>query len=153
MKKQSGITLVSLVITIIVLIIIAGVSIAMLVTDKGLLTNSKQTQTETIEKSNKEIVNLAIQDLLAKYETGGEIAANITNTNNSPATLEINKEELKAAIDRTTADADITDITDAMLNIAEDDLEEQVAVIKVDFAQGQDIYVEPSTGNIVTEQL
>lgn len=153
MKKQSGITLVSLVITIIVLIIIAGVSIAMLVTDKGLLTNSKQTQTGTMEKSNQEIVNLAIQDLLAKYETGGEIAANITNTNNSPATLEINKEELKAAIDRTTADADITDITDAMLNIAEDDLEEQVAVIKVDFAQGQDIYVEPSTGNIVTEQL
>ena len=153
MKKQSGITIVALVITIIVLIIIAGVSIAMLVTDKGLLTNSKQTQTETIEKSNKEIVNLAIQDLLAKYEAGGEIAANITNTNNSPATLEINKEELKAAIDRTTADADITDITDAMLNIAEDDLEEQVAVIKVDFAQGQDIYVEPSTGNIVTEQL
>ena len=153
MKKQSGITLVSLVITIIVLIIIAGVSIAMLVTDKGLLTNSKQTQTGTMEKSNQEIVNLAIQDLLAKYETGGESAANITNTNNSPATLEINKEELKAAIDRTTADADITDITDAMLNIAEDDLEEQVAVIKVDFAQGQDIYVEPSTGNIVTEQL
>ena len=153
MKKQSGITIVALVITIIVLIIIAGVSIAMLVTDKGLLTNSKQTQTETIEKSNKEIVNLAIQDLLAKYEAGGEIAANITNTNNSPATLEINKEELKAAIDRTTADADITDITDAMLNIAEDDLEEQVAVIKVDFAQGKDIYVEPSTGNIVTEQL
>ena len=153
MKKQSGITLVSLVITIIVLIIIAGVSIAMLITDKGLLTNSKQTQTVTMEKSNQEIVNLAIQDLLAKYEAGGEIAANITNTNNSPATLEINKEELKAAIDRTTADADITDITDAMLNIAEDDLEEQVAVIKVDFAQGQDIYVEPSTGNIVTEQL
>lgn len=153
MKKQSGITLVSLVITIIVLIIIAGVSIAMLITDKGLLTNSKQTQTVTMEKSNQEIVNLAIQDLLAKYEAGGEIAANITNTNNSPATLEINKEELKAAIDRTTADADITDITDVMLNIAEDDLEEPVAVIKVDFAQGQDIYVEPSTGNIVTEQL
>ena len=153
MKKQSGITIVALVITIIVLIIIAGVSIAMLVTDKGLLTNSKQTQTETIEKSNKEIVNLAIQDLLAKYEAGGEIAANITNTNNLPATLEINKEELKAAIDRTTADADITDITDDMLNNAEYDLEEQVAVIKFDFAQGQDIYVEPSTGNIVTEQL
>ncbi len=152
MKKQSGITLIALVITIIVLLILAAVSIAMLVGDGGLLTKARQAQTVTIQKSNEEIVKLAVQDLLAEYNDGGAIATNITNTNNSPATLEINKEELKAAINRTTSDADITDITDTTLNIAEDDLEEAVAVLKVDFAQGQDIYVEPSTGKIVTEQ-
>lgn len=149
MKNQSGITLVALVITIIVLLILAVVSIAMLAE----ITDTRQTQTVTTQKSNEEIVNIAVEDLLAEYNKGGAIAANITNTNNSPSTLEINKDELKAAINRTTSDAGITDVTDTILNISEDDLEEEVSVIKVDFAQGQDIYVEPSTGKIVTEQM
>ena len=153
MRNQKGITLIALVITIIVLLILAGVSIAMLAGDKGLLTRSRQAQTTTIQKSNEEIVKLAVQDLLTEYHAGGAIATNITNTNNTPNTLEINKEELKAAIFRTTSDANLTDITDTTLNIAEDDLEEEVSVLKVDFAEGEDIYVLPSTGKIVTEQL
>lgn len=153
MRNQKGITLIALVITIIVLLILAGVSIAMLTGDNGLLTRSRQAQTTTIQKSNEEIVKLAVQDLLTEYHAGGAIATNITNTNNTPNTLEINKEELKAAIFRTTSDANLTDITDTTLNIAEDDLEEEVSVLKVDFAEGEDIYVLPSTGKIVTEQL
>lgn len=153
MRNQKGITLIALVITIIVLLILAGVSIAMLAGDNGLLTRSRQAQTTTIQKSNEEIVKLAVQDLLTEYHAGGAIATNITNTNNTPNTLEINKEELKAAIYRTTSDANLTDITDTTLNIAEDDLEEEVSVLKVDFAEGEDIYVLPSTGKIVTEQL
>ena len=153
MRNQKGITLIALVITIIVLLILAGVSIAMLTGDNGLLTRSRQAQTTTIQKSNEEIVKLAVQDLLTEYHAGGAVATNITNTNNTPNTLEINKEELKAAIFRTTSDANLTDITDTTLNIAEDDLEEEVSVLKVDFAEGEDIYVLPSTGKIVTEQL
>ena len=153
MRNQKGITLIALVITIIVLLILAGVSIAMLAGDNGLLTISRQAQTTTIQKSNEEIVKLAVQDLLTEYHAGGAIATNITNTNNTTNTLEINKEELKAAIYRTTSDANLTDITDTTLNIAEDDLEEEVSVLKVDFAEGEDIYVLPSTGKIVTEQL
>ena len=153
MKMQRGITLIALVITIIVLLILAGVSIAMLTGDNGILTRSREAKTTTIEKSNEEIVKMAVQDLLTEYHAGGAIATNITNTNNTPNTLEINKEELKAAIYRTTSDANLTDITDTTLNIAEDDLEEEVSVLKVDFAEGEDIYVLPSTGKIVTEQL
>ena len=153
MKMQRGITLIALVITIIVLLILAGVSIAMLTGDNGILTRSREAKTTTIEKSNEEIVKMAVQDLLTEYHAGGAIAANITNTNNSPSTLEINKEELKSAIYRTTSDANVTDVTDTTLNIAEDDLEEEVSVLKVDFAEGEDIYVLPSTGKIVTEQL
>lgn len=41
-KKQEGITLVALVITIIVLLILAGVSIAMLTGQNGVLNKSKQ---------------------------------------------------------------------------------------------------------------
>ena len=153
MRKQNGITLIALVITIIVLLILAGVSIAMLAGDNGLLTRSRQAKTATIQKSNEEIVKLAVEDLITEYHAGGAIATNITNTNNSPSTLEINKEELKSAINRTTSDANVTDVTDTTLNIAEDDLEEEVSVLKVDFADGQDIYVLPSSGKIVTEQV
>ena len=152
MKMQRGITLIALVITIIVLLILAGVSIAMLTGDNGILTRSREAKTTTIEKSNEEIVKMAVQDLLTEYHAGGAIATNITNTTNTPNTLEINKEELKAAIYRTTSDADVTDVTDATLNIAEDDLEDEVSVLKVDFGQGQDIYVLPTTGQIVTAQ-
>lgn len=152
MKMQRGITLIALVITIIVLLILAGVSIAMLTGDNGILTRSREAKTTTIEKSNEEIVKMAVQDLLTEYHAGGAIATNITNTTNTPNTLEINKEELKAAIYRTVSDADVTDVTDATLNIAEDDSEDEVSVLKVDFGQGQDIYVLPTTGQIVTEQ-
>ena len=152
MRNQKGITLIALVITIIVLLILAGVSIAMLAGDNGILTRSREAQTATIEKSNEEIVKMAIQDLLTEYHAGGAIATNITNTNNTPSTLEINSEELKNAIYRTTSDANISDVTDATLNIAEDDGEEEVSVLKVDFTNGQDIYVLPTTGQIVTAQ-
>ena len=152
MKMQRGITLIALVITIIVLLILAGVSIAMLTGDNGILTRSREAKTTTIEKSNEEIVKMAVQDLLTAYHAGGAIATNITNTTNTPNTLEINKEELKAAINRTTSEADVTDVTDENLNIAEDDSEDEVSVLKVDFGQGQDIYVLPTTGQIVTAQ-
>ena len=41
-KKQNGITLVALVITIIVLIILAGVTITLLLDENGILTNAKK---------------------------------------------------------------------------------------------------------------
>ncbi len=155
MRNERGITLLALVITIIVLLILAVVSIAMLVGDDGFLTKPTEptdAQTTTMQKSNEDIVKLAIEDLLTEYHAGGAIANNITNTNNTPSTLEINKNELKDAIYRTTSDADISDVTDEFLNIAEDDSEEEISVIKVDFTNGQDIYVLPTTGQIVTEQ-
>ena len=58
MRKQNGITLIALVITIIILLILAAVSIAMLAGDNGILTRSREAQTTTIEKSNEEIVKM-----------------------------------------------------------------------------------------------
>ena len=150
MKDQKGITLIALVITIIVLLILAGVSIAMLTGQNGILTRSREAQTTTIQKSNEEIVKLAVSDLLTEYYAGGAIATNITNTNNTPSTLDINAEELKNAIYRTTSDANVTDVTADSIDIAEDDGDTAVSVLKVDFAEGEDIYVLPTTGKIVT---
>ena len=42
MRKQNGITLIALVITIIVLLILAGVTIAMLTGQNGILTNANK---------------------------------------------------------------------------------------------------------------
>ena len=42
MKKQTGITLIALVITIIILIILAGVSINLVVGDNGIITTAKR---------------------------------------------------------------------------------------------------------------
>ena len=124
MKNQKGITLIALVITIIILLILAGVSIAMLTGENGLLTRSREAQTVTIQKNNEDIVKLAVSDLLTEYHAGGAIANNITNTNNTPSTLEINTEELKNAINRTSPDAGLSEVTEATLNIAEDDAED-----------------------------
>lgn len=46
-KKQSGITLIALVVTIVVLLILAGVSIAMLTGDNGIITQAQKSKEET----------------------------------------------------------------------------------------------------------
>lgn len=64
MKDQKGITLVALVITIIVLLILAGVSIAMLTGDNGLLKRSQESVAETKIAEDREAAAL---DLNAAY--------------------------------------------------------------------------------------
>ena len=60
-KKKKGITLIALVITIIVLLILAGVSIAMLTGNNGILTQANKSKVAQIEGQVKEEVNLAVQ--------------------------------------------------------------------------------------------
>lgn len=61
LKGQNGVTLVALVVTIIVLIILAGVSIAMILGDNGVVTQAQeaanQTYTQSVEE-NKQMKNL-----------------------------------------------------------------------------------------------
>ena len=59
-EAQKGITLIALVITIIVLLILAGVSIAMLTGQNGILTQAQNAKTTTENKSAEEKVKLAI---------------------------------------------------------------------------------------------
>ncbi len=59
-ETQNGITLIALVITIIVLLILAGVSIAMLTGQNGILTQAQNAKTTTENKSAEEKVKLAV---------------------------------------------------------------------------------------------
>ena len=55
LKKEKGITLIALVITIIVLIILAGISISLVLGDNGIVTKAKQAKEQTEQaKSNEE---------------------------------------------------------------------------------------------------
>ena len=65
LKNNKGITLIALVITIIVLLILAGVSIAMLTGDNGILTQAGNAQTATREAEIKEAISLAVSTVNA----------------------------------------------------------------------------------------
>ncbi len=95
-KENKGITLIALVITIIVLLILAGISIATLAGENGLLTKADTAKTETSIASAKEKVQVAV---MGSYDENGEI-------HNSE--LKTNLENVEG-IDKTTIPATITD--------------------------------------------
>lgn len=67
MKKQEGITLIALVITIIVLLILAGVSIAMISGSDGILTKASKAGSDTKVAEAKELVSLDVSEQISAY--------------------------------------------------------------------------------------
>ncbi|MBD9158994.1 MAG: hypothetical protein EGQ16_04050, partial [Clostridiales bacterium] len=70
-KERKGITLIALVITIIVLLILAGVSIAMLTGTNGILTqanNAKQATEESTEKEKRQLSQVEASTHLENYD-------------------------------------------------------------------------------------
>lgn len=64
--KDKGITLISLIITIIILLILAGITISILGGENGLLTRARQTKQAQTEAEMKEQLTIALQDLQAE---------------------------------------------------------------------------------------
>ena len=96
MRNNKGITLIALVITIIVLLILAGVSIAMLTGQNGILTQAGNAQTASLKAEAEEAVKMAINEIITNKEaadagfaesgaktalTGEDIAAVVTKNN------------------------------------------------------------------------
>ena len=96
MRNNKGITLIALVITIIVLLILAGVSIAMLTGNNGILTQAGNAQTASLKAEAEEAVKMAINEIITNKEaadagfaesgakttlTGSDIAAVVTKNN------------------------------------------------------------------------
>lgn len=67
LKNQKGITLVALVITIIVLLILAGVALSLVAGNEGILTKAVTAVDETEYSSAKEQAELAIAETVADY--------------------------------------------------------------------------------------
>ena len=83
MKNNKGITLIALVITIIVLLILAGVSIAMLTGENGILTQATNSKTETTKAEAVEKINLALNAV--KTEIYKQQVTNSTYEPENPA--------------------------------------------------------------------
>lgn len=62
-KNSKGITLIALVVTIIVLLILAGVTLAMLTGSNGVLTNAQKSKRETSQAEAEEKINLALNSI------------------------------------------------------------------------------------------
>ena len=71
MREKSGITLITLVVTIIVLLILAGISIATLTADNGILKNATYAKFATEVRDLQEQVNLKV--IQEDYSGSGEI--------------------------------------------------------------------------------
>lgn len=97
-KRNKGITLIALVITIIVLLILAGVTIATLTGDNGILKQADKAKTETDEKGALEAVELEVagsfdnkgnyQSSLAKTNLENNLKATVTDKGNGKLKVE-----------------------------------------------------------------
>ena len=80
-KNQKGITLVALVVTIIVLLILAGITIATMSNNNGILNKSVQAKKTAEEISNMSELNALIQE--EKLKNGGKINYSNFNSENN----------------------------------------------------------------------
>ena len=96
-KEQKGITLMALVITIIVLLILAGITIGMLTGDNGIINNAGNAKEQTEIASEKEIIDQATIEAMGRNKRGNLV-----------------EEEFQEAMDRNTkeGDTEVTDIGD-----------------------------------------
>ncbi len=120
-KNSNGITLIALVITIIVLLILAGVSIAFLTGDNGILTQANKSKEENTKGKEKEQISLAVQSLGVDSNQKNEI-------------LNINSENLKNQM-----------ISDGNKNIITEDINEST---KITFTNSKNQYFIDASGNI-----
>ena len=90
MKNNKGITLIALVVTIIVLLILAGVSIAMLTGDNGIISNSQTAKENTLKAQAKEEISMALNSI--KTEVLAQVNTNSTyNPNDHTSELMADK--------------------------------------------------------------
>ena len=74
--RNKGITLIALIVTIIVLLILAGVSIATLTGENGILTRANDAKVNTAIGEEKDAIALAYNGVMAENEGNGDVTAN-----------------------------------------------------------------------------
>ena len=85
LKNNKGITLIALVITIIVLLILAGVSIAMLTGDNGILTQATSARDDTKAAELADKINMALNGEYANLLADGEMTGGASASEDSIA--------------------------------------------------------------------
>ena len=110
LKNNKGITLIALVITIIVLLILAGVSIAMLSGENGILNQATNATSETQVGAAEEAIKLTVANIIAENE--GTPDGGYTKALFDAAITKINTDYTFTASQTGTAEeSNLTDIT------------------------------------------
>ena len=107
MRNQKGITLVALVVTIVVLLILAGTSIAMLSGDTGILTNATRAKAANTEGEVTDAMKMAFN--AAKMQDISDLNMDITYTRNINNIANIIAKELGGTGTEFEADGSKTD--------------------------------------------
>ena len=76
-KKQAGITLIALIVTIVILLILAEITIGILTGENGLIKQSQNAKTQTEISEEKEVLNTATVKAMAKDRYGNLIQENL----------------------------------------------------------------------------
>lgn len=89
MKNNKGITLIALVVTIIVLLILAGVSIAMLTGQNGILNRSQEASIKNSVADAKDQIALKVAECITNWNAVKYGETNSTNLTNYNADLDL----------------------------------------------------------------
>ena len=115
MKSRNGITLIALVITIIVLLILAGISISSITENNSIITRAGEAKNKTMEAQREEELNI---EILSSYEENGTLDANTlkenlenigANVSGNSFPLEVEYKEKKYQV---TGDGKLKDVAD-----------------------------------------
>lgn len=90
MRNQNGITLIALVVTIIVLLILAGISIAMLTGSNGILTRGREARTETNNAEIAERINMELNAIAADVMASDNTIKDFTQSKHTKVNIEGN---------------------------------------------------------------
>ena len=129
MKNNKGITLIALVVTIIVLLILAGVSIAMLTGQNGILSRASESSVTNAIGEAKDQVALTVSEAVAdyyevKYAKGKENKYtglnNVANDNATTGTVALNN-YIKTKVNALSVNGVTITATDASITIKSDE--------------------------------
>ena len=137
-KTNKGITLIALVITIIVLLILAGVTIAMLTGENGILTKTTEAKSETAKATAKEKVQT---EVMASYGTDGKIDLNQLNKN---------LQNISGLKYNGSAISDSNKITSLPATVTVDGYNVKIEANGTTTTSGSDTPVTPPTGETIT---
>ena len=108
--KEKGITLIALVVTIVVLLILAGVSISMLTGENGIINKAQEAKVNTEIAEEKEAIGLAYNGVMAENRgngvSAGELQAelisngyDVTASGSNPITVKFNDSQRVYTVD------------------------------------------------------
>ncbi len=164
LKEKSGITLIALVITIIVLLILAGVSIAMLTGDNGILTQATEAKEKNTIGEEEERISLALQSLKMKKQadnvsttvTSAELQKQEKNTiggEKEQISLALQSLRMKKQAENVTNEITVSELDeqlkyDGAKNVEVDNVN---GYLRVKYGDSKNEYTVDQSGNIESE--